>query len=211
MFCISPFLCLKTQQQFVLEQVGSIPDHLSRENFEENIRRVFEEQGVQVEKVKTRYKSTAAEGSSWALVTFRAVVMAEQVLSQGVVVLGDAPGNTGLPGKARVSLVMKSADTHAMDRSPIGIAKANTQIKVMQKALIGYQAYLPSSHPTLVRMHWAMAQLQRQTGDEDGAVFNEMESRRTYSVERIYAQPFPHFPRDYGSKLCIPTRRSRYG
>ena len=27
-------------------------------------------------------------------------------------------------------------------------------------------------------MHWAMAHLQRQSGDEDAALFNEMESRR---------------------------------
>ena len=139
--------------------VGNIPDRLAREGFDTHMHTIFGRFG-RVQKIQTRYKAAAAAGTSWCTVTFANASTAQKVLGERVSVIAD-----GQPadGKRTVNLVLKLADTAAMDRSPVGIARAEVQIKVIQGALVRYRGYLPSSHPTLVRLHAAMARLQRQS------------------------------------------------
>jgi hypothetical protein len=139
--------------------VGNIPDRLASEGFDKHMQDIFGRFG-RVQKIQTRYKAAAAAGTSWCTVTFANASTAQKVLGERVSVIAD-----GQPadGKRTVNLVLKLADTAAMDRSPVGIARAEVQIKVIQGALVRYRGYLPSSHPTLVRLHAAMARLQRQS------------------------------------------------
>ena len=57
--------------------VGNIPDRIARENFEGQLRELFEQYGP-VSNVQTRYKASDMVGYSWALVTFQNLASVQQ-------------------------------------------------------------------------------------------------------------------------------------
>jgi hypothetical protein len=158
--------------------VGGVPDHLARggrERFEQNVKLIFGEFG-QVEQVKTRYKDVNAgsAGTSWCTVTFANQATASDVLARTVSVPADGAGRTA---RAMVQLQLKTADARAK-ASPIGETIAQGHIDAIHKAIVTYKASLPAHHPTLVRMHAALAELHRQCSDEEAALYAQQEAQR---------------------------------
>lgn len=158
--------------------VGGVPDHLARggrDQFEQNMKRIFSEYGT-IEELETRYKDVHAGsgGASWCTVTFTSPTVASDVLAQRICV---AAHDLGFRADRMVELKLRSADAR-VEVSPIGKATVQRHIDAIHRAIDTYTGYLPSSHPTLIRMHVALAALHRRCGDEDAAAYSEQEARR---------------------------------
>jgi hypothetical protein len=157
--------------------VGGVPDHLARGGvgrFEQNMKAIFAEYGT-IERVQTRYKDVHAgsSGASWGTVTFCSQAAVSHVLAQTIFVPAYNTPRTG----STVKLELRPADSR-VDVSPIGKAAAKCHIDAIHRAIVNYDGYLPSSHPTLVRMHAALVELHRRCGDEHEAKYSEQESKR---------------------------------